>query len=292
MGPGGGGLPCPSLKQEIVLAERIVQIGPVRVGGGLPLALIAGPCVIETRDLCLRIAERAAEAARRAGAPYIFKASYDKANRTSIDAYRGPGLEAGLRILEDVRKAFGVPVLSDVHRPEECAPAGQVLDILQIPAFLCRQTDLVVAAARAGRPLNIKKAQFMAPEDMGPVVAKAAAAGCRQVVLTDRGVSFGYRRLISDMRAIPRMQALGCPVVFDATHSVQEPGGKGDRSGGEREMAGTLALAAVAAGADGVFIETHPDPEKALSDAATMLPLDRLEALLVKARAIREVLLR
>ena len=274
------------------MPDRIVPIGPLRIGEGLPLILIAGPCVIESRDLCMRIAERARDISRRAGLPYVFKASYDKANRTSINSFRGPGLDEGLRILEDIRKAFGMPVLSDVHRPEECPAAGQALDILQIPAFLCRQTDLVVAAARTGRPLNIKKAQFMAPDDMGPVAAKAASAGCRQVTLTDRGTSFGYHRLISDMRAIPRMQALGYPVVFDATHSVQEPGGKGDRSGGERDMAATLALSAVAAGADGLFIETHPDPEKALSDAATMMPLDRLEPLLLKARAIREIILR
>jgi len=272
--------------EEKGVAERVVKIGAVRVGEKQPPALIAGPCVIESAELCFRIAEQAEAVCRRVGVPYIFKASYDKANRTSVESFRGPGLEAGLRVLEEVRRRFGVPVVSDVHRPEECGAAGEVLDVLQIPAFLCRQTDLVLAAARTGRPLNIKKAQFMAPEDMGPVAAKAASAGRGGVMLTERGTSFGYHRLISDMRAIPRMQSLGFPVIFDATHSVQEPGGRGDRSGGEREMVETLALSAAAAGADGLFVEVHPTPERALSDAASMLALERLEGLLRKAQGV------
>jgi len=271
------------------VASRVVKIANFAVGRGQPLFLVAGPCVIESRDLCLRVAEAMKETCARLGIPYIFKASYDKANRTSARSFRGPGLEKGLRILEEVRRRLDVPLLSDVHLPEQCEPAAQVLDVLQVPAFLCRQTDLVVAAAKAGKPLNIKKAQFMAPEDMGNVCNKARAAGNGQIILTERGTAFGYHRLINDMRAIPRMQALGCPVLFDGTHSVQEPGGQGDRSGGEREMIIPLSLAAVAAGADGLFLEVHPEPEKALSDAASMLPLSAVAALLEKARRIREI---
>ena len=268
---------------------RSVDLGGLTIGAGAPLMVVAGPCVIESRDLCFSIAEGMKRICMAAGLPYVFKASYDKANRTSAASFRGPGIDEGLRILADVRGEFDVPVLSDVHQPGECAPAGQVLDALQIPAFLCRQTDLVVAAAETGKPLNIKKAQFMAPQDMANVRAKAYAAGNEQVILTERGTSFGYHCLVSDMRAIPRMQALGAPVLFDATHSVQEPGGQGERSGGDRTMATPLALAAVAAGADGLFLEVHPDPEAGLSDAATMLPLDEVEALLTKARRIHEV---
>jgi 2-dehydro-3-deoxyphosphooctonate aldolase (KDO 8-P synthase) len=271
------------------MPNRTVTIRDIRVGEGQPLFLIAGPCVIESRDLCLRIAEAMKKTCGGLGVPYIFKASFDKANRTSAASFRGPGLEAGLKILEEVRRRFDVPILSDVHLPDQCAPAAQVLDVLQVPAFLCRQTDLVIAAAKAGKPVNYKKAQFMAPEDMGNVCAKARAAGNDRILLTDRGTMFGYHRLVNDMRGIPRMQALGCPVVFDATHSVQEPGGKGDSSGGEREMVLPLALAAVAAGADGLFLEVHPKPDKALSDAASMLPLSAVEDLLGKAVRIRNI---
>ena len=261
------------------------------VGHTLPLALVAGPCVIESRDLCMTVAEKIKSLSQTLGLPAVFKASYDKANRTSIHSFRGPGLEKGLRILEDVRRAFDLPVLSDVHLPQECAPAAEVLDCLQIPAFLCRQTDLLTAAAATGKPINVKKAQFMAPEDMANVCEKLRQAGNHAILLTERGAAFGYHCLISDMRSIPRMKQLGCPVLFDATHSVMQPGGQGDRSGGNREMALPLALAAVAAGADGLFLETHPQPEKALSDAAVMLPLDALQPLLQKACRIREIIL-
>ena len=273
------------------MSQRRLNISGLTFGSGLPLLLVAGPCVIESRELCLSIAETMKDLCARLGVPYVFKASYDKANRTSDASFRGPGLEAGLRILEEVRAQFDVPVLSDLHWIEQCKPASEVLDVLQIPAFLCRQTDLIVAAARTGKPLNIKKAQFMAAEDMGNVRAKAAGAGNEQVILTERGTSFGYHQLVADMRSIPRMQALGAPVLFDATHSVQEPGGQGDRSGGSRDMVVPLALAAVAAGADGLFLEVHPEPEKGLSDAATMLPLSSVEDLLAKSIRIREVVL-
>lgn len=268
----------------------IVTIGDLKLGGSEPLLLVAGPCVIESRDLCLKIAEELKRLCGQLEVPFVFKASYDKANRTSVKSFRGPGLEEGLRILADVRRRIGVPVLSDVHLPEQCKPAGEVLDVLQVPAFLCRQTDLVTAAAHTDKALNLKKAQFMAPEDMANVCEKARAAGNDRLILTERGTSFGYHRLVSDMCAIPRMQALGCPVLFDGTHSVQEPGGRGDSSGGEREMVVPLSLAAVAAGADGLFLETHPEPEKALSDAATMLPLPALADLLEKAKRVREAI--
>ncbi len=271
------------------MAERTVKVGELFIGEGQELALMAGPCVIESRDICFHVAEAMKGLCARLGIPYIFKASYDKANRTAINSFRGPGLQEGLRILEEVKRRFELPVMSDVHLPQECAAAAEVLDLLQIPAFLCRQTDLVVAAAKTGKPLNIKKAQFMAPEDMGNVCNKARAAGNARVILTERGTSFGYHRLITDMRAIPRMQSLGCPVIFDGTHSVQEPGGKGDRSGGDRSMVSPLCLAAVAAGADGLFLEVHPEPEKALSDAASMLPLSGVPELLSRARAIRHL---
>ena len=274
------------------MTKRLVEIGDIRLGEGEPLALVAGPCVIESREICLRIAESVKGLSVHLGIPYIFKASYDKANRTSLKSFRGPGIEEGLRILEEVRRQFDVPVLSDVHLPDECSRAAEVLDVLQIPAFLSRQTDLVTKAAATGTPLNIKKAQFMAPEDMAHVCAKARAAGNERIILTERGTSFGYHRLVNDMRAIARMQALGCPVLFDGTHSTQEPGGQGDRSGGERAMAIPLSLAAVAAGADGLVLEVHPTPEKALSDAATMLPVSELEDLLRKATRIREVVIK
>ncbi len=267
-----------------------MDISGVTVGQGSPLLLIAGPCVIESRDLCLRIGEAVKTACAALRVPYIFKASFDKANRTSADSFRGPGMAKGLRVLEEVRRQLEVPVLSDVHLPEQCAPAAEVLDVLQIPAFLCRQTDLIVAAAETGKPLNIKKAQFMAPEEMRHPLRKARAAGNDQVLLTERGTSFGYHRLVNDMRAIPKMQALGSPVIYDGTHSVQEPGARGDCSGGDRAMVRPLCLAAVAAGADGLFLEVHPDPDQALSDAASMLPLNALKPLLEDAVRIREIL--
>ena len=270
--------------------SRTATVSGITVGEGHPLCLIAGPCVIESRDLTLKIAERLRDIASRIGMPLIFKASFDKANRSAIDSYRGPGLEEGLDVLAAVRNATGLPVTSDIHDPAQAASAADVLDVLQVPAFLCRQTDLLIAAAKTGKPVNVKKGQFMAPWDMKNVVGKLAASGCDQVLLTDRGVSFGYNTLVSDMRAIPMMQSLGCPVVYDATHSVQQPGGLGNASGGQREMVRPLALAAVAAGCDALFIETHPTPDQAMSDAAGMLPLDDLPELIEKALAIRAAL--
>ncbi|MBM4043664.1 MAG: 3-deoxy-8-phosphooctulonate synthase [Planctomycetes bacterium] len=266
-----------------------VRVGEIRVGHAHPLTIIAGPCVIESEDACLSIAERVKQIAADSGLSFIFKASYDKANRTSADSYRGPGLKKGLRILAKVKKRLAVPVLSDVHCRAEVEAAAEVLDVLQIPAFLCRQTDLVQAAARTGRPVNIKKGQFMAPWDMKHIVEKVLAAGNRSVILTERGTCFGYNNLVSDMRAIVVMKDLGCPVIFDATHSVQLPGGRGASSGGQREMALPLAKAAVAAGCDGLFLEVHEQPEKALSDAATMIPLNWLPDLLRQAKGIHRV---
>ncbi len=254
------------------------------------LFLLAGPCVIESETLCLRVAESLRRTCERLDLPFVFKASFDKANRSSARSFRGPGLEAGLRVLAKVRGRVGVPVLTDVHTEAQAAAAADVVDILQIPAFLCRQTDLVVAAARTGRIVNLKKAQFLAPEDMGNVAAKAVAAGNRHLLLTERGSTFGYHNLVADMRAIPTMQALGFPVVFDATHSVQLPGAGGDRSGGQREFAPLLARCAVAAGVDGIFCETHPDPDRALSDGPNMIPLRQMPRLLETLLRVRAAL--
>jgi len=262
-------------------------IGPFDVGAAAPLLLIAGPCVIESAQMCLDIAAHLKALAARLGVHFVFKASFDKANRTSVASYRGPGLDAGLAILAEVKRQLGVPVLSDIHEPGQAAPAAAVLDFLQVPAFLCRQTDLLVAAGRTGKPVNIKKGQFVAPWDMAPAVEKVRSTGNRQVLLTDRGASFGYNRLVSDFRAIPQMQALGCPVIFDATHSAQEPSAAGGVSGGDRSAGPLLARCAMAAGADGLFIETHPAPADAKSDAAVVLPLDELEGLLETCLAIR-----
>jgi len=272
------------------MGEGIVTVGDIAIGQGRPLALIAGPCVIESRDAVLALAESLRELAASRSIPFIFKASFDKANRTSIDSYRGPGPDEGLRILSEVREAVGVPVLSDIHEPGQAAAAAEALDVLQIPAFLCRQTDLIAAAAGTGRPLNIKKGQFMAPADMRNVLDKARHAGNDQVMLTERGASFGYNTLVVDMRSIPIMQSLGAPVVFDATHSTQQPGGLGAQSGGEREMALPLARAAVAVGCDALFFEVHEDPEKALSDAATMIPLAWMPEILDTLLRIRAAL--
>lgn len=254
------------------------------------LFLIAGPCVIEQESLCLRVAESLLKTCSKLRIPYTFKASYDKANRTSAASFRGPGLEAGLKVLERVRRELGVPVLTDVHTEAEAAMAGEVVDVLQIPAFLCRQTDLIAAAAATGRILNIKKGQFLAPGDMVRVVEKARASGAERIVLTERGASFGYNNLVADMRSIPIMLRLGWPVVFDVTHSVQLPGAAGASSGGERDHAPVLARAAVAAGASGVFIETHPAPDKALSDGPNMIPLREMSALLRQLLRIRQAL--
>ena len=255
-----------------------VQIGSVPLGGGAPLVLIAGPCVIESEAHATMLAERIAETARRCGVPYVFKASFDKANRTSIRAFRGPGIDEGLRILDAIKRRLGVPVLTDIHEPWQASRAAEVADALQIPAFLCRQTDLVVAAARTGRAVNIKKGQFVAPDDMRHAVEKAASAGNRQVFVTERGTAFGYHDLVVDMRAFAILRRF-CPVVFDVTHSLQLPGAAAGASGGRPEFIEPLASAGVAAGVDGVFLEVHDRPEAALSDSANALPLERLEPL-------------
>jgi 2-dehydro-3-deoxyphosphooctonate aldolase (KDO 8-P synthase) len=269
-----------------------VVAGSVGFGGRHPLALIGGPCAIESEKHALETAERLARIAAERGVPFVYKSSYDKANRSSARGYRGPGLREGLRILKKVRERVGVPVLSDVHDVSEVGPAAEVLDVLQIPAFLCRQTDLVVAAARTGRPVNVKKGQFLAPDDMRNVVDKILAAGNRAVLLTERGTSFGYHNLVVDMRGLAIMRDLGFPVVFDATHSVQLPGGAGDRSSGERRFVSALARAAVAVGIDALFMEMHEDPDRTLpdgrplSDGPNMLRIDDLPRLLDEVRAI------
>ncbi len=244
------------------------------------LSLIAGPCVIESEKLCLQVAAALKKACARLGVSYVFKASYDKANRTSAKSFRGPGLEAGLQVLAKVREELGVPVLTDVHTDREVRAAAEAVDVLQIPAFLCRQTDLVQAAARTGRILNLKKGQFLSPQEMSQVVQKAVEAGAKKILVTERGTTFGYHNLVADMRSIPIMRRFGFPVIFDATHSVQLPGGGGDKSGGQREFAPVLARCAVAAGANGVFVETHPQPDRALSDGPNMIPLADMPALI------------
>jgi len=269
----------------------IVEITPrLHVGPGCPLLFILGPCVIESRELVLRVADTLAQLAQRLRVGMVFKASFDKANRSSGKSFRGPGLDEGLRILAEVRAQTGLPLLTDVHETHQCGPVGEVCDILQIPAFLARQTDLVLAAGRTGKTVNVKKGQFMAPWDMKNVVAKLAEVGNSRVLLTERGSSFGYNNLVADMRSIAWMQRLDRPVIFDATHSVQKPGGAGDRSGGDRELVPVLARAAVAAGCDGVFMETHPDPDQALSDGPNMIALEQLPALLQTLLRLREAL--
>jgi 2-dehydro-3-deoxyphosphooctonate aldolase (KDO 8-P synthase) len=253
-----------------------------RVKVGNHLSLIAGPCVIENEKLCLRVANFLKRTCDKLGLSYIFKASYDKANRSSAESFRGPGLEAGLAILEKVREEVGIPILTDVHTEGEVAAASRVVDVLQIPAFLCRQTDLIRAAVRTGKIVNLKKGQFLSPRDMGQVVKKARQAGGSRILVTERGTTFGYNNLVADMRSIPIMRQFGFPVIFDATHSVQLPGGGGDRSSGQREFAPVLARCAVAAGADGLFIETHPEPDQALSDGPNMIALSEMPKLLTE----------
>jgi len=265
---------------------RPIQIGNVKVGLGQPLFLIAGPCVIESRSLCLRIARFLARLAEQEGIGVVFKASFDKANRSSLKAFRGPGLSKGLEILREVRERTGLPVLTDVHLPTQAPLVAKVVDCIQVPAFLCRQTDLLVACAQTGLPINVKKGQFLSPREMANVVEKLRSCGNDQVILTERGTFFGYQRLVNDMTAIPQMQSLGCPVVFDATHSTQQPGGLGHASGGWPEMTPVLARAAVAAGADGLFMEVHPEPAKAKSDAACMIRLEALPELIWTCQAI------
>jgi 2-dehydro-3-deoxyphosphooctonate aldolase (KDO 8-P synthase) len=252
------------------------------------LILIAGPCVIESEKLCFQVARFMTKMISKLPISYIFKASFDKANRSSGASYRGPGIDEGLAVLAKIRAGFGVPVVTDVHTEEQVRAAAQAVDVLQIPAFLCRQTDLIEAAARSGKIVNIKKGQFLAPNDMSQVVKKARGAGGEKIMVTERGTTFGYNNLVADMRSIPIMKQFGCPVIFDATHSVQLPGGAGDRSGGQREFAPVLAKAAVAAGCDGLFIETHPDPDRALSDGPNMIPLREMPKLLSSLLAIKK----
>jgi len=271
------------------VATGTARVGSITIGGGAPLALIAGPCVIESREAALRHAERLRDMAAAEGLPLIYKSSFDKANRTALASFRGVGMEDGLRVLADVRRETGLPVLTDVHEREQIAPVAAVVDVLQTPAFLCRQTDFIVAVAGAGRPVNLKKGQFLSPWEMQRVVEKARSTGNADLLVTERGFAFGYNNLVSDMRALPVLAESGCPVVFDATHSVQQPGARGSSSGGDRAMVATLARAAVAAGADAVFLEVHEDPERALSDGATSLRLDDLPGLLRQLGALARV---
>jgi 2-dehydro-3-deoxyphosphooctonate aldolase (KDO 8-P synthase) len=268
---------------------REVKIGNIRLGGLNPLVFIAGPCVIESEEATIRAAFQLKQIAEALAVPLIFKCSYDKANRTSIESFRGPGLKKGLTILNQVKRETGLPVLSDVHLPEDMSKAAEILDVIQIPAFLCRQTDIIVAAAETGKPVNIKKGQFLAPHDVRQIIKKALAKGNDQIIMTERGYSFGYNNLVVDMRAIPIMQGFGFPVIFDATHSVQLPGGQGDCSSGERQYAPTLAKAAVAAGCDAVFMEVHEKPSEALCDGANMLPIAEVPELIKTLTAIYSV---
>lgn len=261
----------------------------VHFGGGHPFVLIAGPCVIESPKGALKIAEQLKKITRKLDVAFVFKASYDKANRTSVHSFRGPGIVEGLKVLSDIREKLDVPVLSDVHSAEEAKIAGEVLDIIQIPAFLCRQTDLITAAAQTGKVVNVKKGQFLAPMDVQGIIKKMEESGNQKLLLTERGSSFGYNTLITDFKGMASMRALGYPVVFDATHSVQKPGGLGHASGGESHHIPALSRAAVAVGIDGLFMETHPDPSKALSDGPNMLPLDKVEALLKQLIAIEKI---
>ncbi|MDD3276398.1 MAG: 3-deoxy-8-phosphooctulonate synthase [Kiritimatiellales bacterium] len=268
---------------------KVVNVGGVKFGGKNPLALIAGPCVIESREGCMEIAELLVKLAKKQNIPLVFKASYDKANRTSINSYRGPGIAKGLEILAEIKAKYNVPVLTDVHSIEEIHIASKVVDIIQLPAFLIRQTDIVVAAGESGAVVNVKKAQFLAPWDMKNVVKKLESTGNTKIMLTERGASFGYNTLVADMRSLVIMREMGYPVIFDATHSVQSPGGQGDSSGGDGRFAPYLAKAAAAVGVDGMFIETHPDPSKALSDGPNMIPTNELSNLWKKLNAINEV---
>ena len=270
-------------------SQDVFDIGPYRVGLDQPLLLIAGPCVIEDHDLTLKIAERLRDIASRHQVQLVFKASFDKANRTSLGSFRGLGLDEGLAVLESVRDATGLPVTTDIHESHQASAVGQVCDILQIPAFLARQTDLLVAAAATGKAVNVKKGQFMAPWDMEHAVTKLRDSGCSQMLLCERGTFFGYGRLVTDFRALPQMSSLGVPVVFDATHSVQEPSGLGGKTGGNREMVEPLARAAVSIGIAGLFLETHPNPDQSPSDGPNMVPLDQLEPLLERLLQLRDV---
>ena len=271
---------------------RLAKVGnAVTVGSGKPLTLIAGPCVIENRDLVFEVAEAVNAVCKKLGVQYIFKASFDKANRTSASTFRGPGVTAGLEVLQEVKDKLGLPVLTDIHESSHVEQVAEVVDVLQIPAFLCRQTDLLTAAAATGKAINVKKGQFLSPQEMSQVAQKLRTAGVENLMLTERGNSFGYNTLVVDFRSLPQLQSFGCPVIFDATHSVQQPGGQGGTSGGQREYVAPLARAAVAVGVDGLFMEIHPNPDKALSDGPNMLPLHRLEPLLKQLLAIRAPLI-
>jgi 2-dehydro-3-deoxyphosphooctonate aldolase (KDO 8-P synthase) len=269
--------------------QRVVSVGSLEVGNRLPFTLIAGPCQIESRAHALEVSGALREVSVSAGVPIIYKSSFDKANRTSVSAARGIGIGDGLGILAEVRETTGLPTLTDVHAPEQCAVAAQAVDVLQIPAFLCRQTDLLLAAGETGKPINVKKGQFLAPWDMANVAAKIASTGNHNILLCERGVSFGYNTLVNDFRALPIMAQTGYPVVFDATHSVQQPGGQGTSSGGQREFAPVLARAALAVGVAAVFIETHPDPDRAPSDGPNMIALRDMPALIARLKAFDEL---
>jgi len=271
------------------MKKHIIKIGNIKIGYGQPLVLIAGPCVIESERQAMYHAEELSKITSRLNMPLIYKSSYDKANRTSIDSFRGPGLIKGLGILKKIKDRLGLPILSDVHCRRDIEEAVHVLDVIQIPAFLCRQTDLILAAAETGKPVNVKKGQFMAPWDMRHVVDKIEKAGNYEILITERGSSFGYNNLVSDMRSLPIMRRLGYPVIYDATHSAQLPGGKGPSSGGDREFVSYLSRAAVATGVDGIFVETHRNPDKALSDGPNMLKIKDLSNLLKQLNGIREV---
>ncbi|MRN66589.1 3-deoxy-8-phosphooctulonate synthase [Brucella sp. 10RB9213] len=273
----------------MVTANSTVKVGNVTFSNSAPLALIAGPCQMETRDHAFEMAGRLKEMTDKLGIGLVYKSSFDKANRTSLKAARGIGLEKALEVFSDLKKEYGFPVLTDIHTEEQCAAVAPVVDVLQIPAFLCRQTDLLIAAARTGRVVNVKKGQFLAPWDMKNVLAKITESGNLNVLATERGVSFGYNTLVSDMRALPIMAGLGAPVIFDATHSVQQPGGQGGSTGGQREFVETLARAAVAVGVAGLFIETHEDPDNAPSDGPNMVPIDKMPALLEKLMAFDRI---
>ncbi|MEW6068270.1 MAG: 3-deoxy-8-phosphooctulonate synthase [Nitrospirota bacterium] len=267
-----------------------VIINNINVGSNNPLLIVAGPCVIEDEAIMFHTAERLKDICKKLSLPFIFKSSYDKANRTSVSSYRGPGADKGLRILSDIKKKLEIPVLSDVHSVEEVKPASDVLDVLQVPAFLCRQTDLILAASKTGKPVNVKKGQFLAPWDVKNIIDKFISTGNHNLLLTERGTSFGYNNLVVDFRAIPIMRSFGYPVVFDVTHSLQLPGGQGSCSGGQREFAEPLARAAVAVGVDGLFIEVHPEPDKALCDGPNMIRLDSVERMLTTIKTIDNLL--
>lgn len=268
---------------------REIHIANTKLGGGNPLFIIAGPCVIENEDIIFSTAKKLKDICSTIGLPLLFKSSFDKANRTSLSSFRGPGLEKGLEILSRVKSKLDIPVISDIHLIEQIRPASEVLDVLQIPAFLCRQTDIIIKASQTGKPVNVKKGQFLAPWDIKNIIEKFVSTGNQNICITERGTSFGYNNLVVDVRSIPLMRSFGYPVIFDVTHSLQLPGGKGSCSGGQCEFAEPLAKAAVAVGADGLFMEVHPEPEKALCDGPNMIKLDDVEGLLAKLKAINAV---